>query len=732
MSTANPTSSTQTGVGRDRKVPSKLAETVPMIPKAAWPWVIGLAFLFIGVHTFYLERLTRIALGSPGLPETWGSWNDWPMPVRWLLTLRYGLPNTWNPNWSHIIIVPFVSLYFLSLKREEFLATPRKLYPPGLILVLMGMVGFAAGVYPIRNDMAQGYSVILSLTGIVLFMFGPRTMRYLWFPLFYLVFGIKVSDRIWFQVAQLFQGITATGSFYTLDFISLAMDYNVDYKGTTIEVIRKGASEPDPLNVAEACSGLRSLMAFLALGTAMAFLGARPVWQRLILLASILPVTILVNIARVTIMGLLTATGNKELAHGDFHTFIGMLMLVPAGGLFWLLGWILDQIFVPIETNKGKGRGGNPVSRLKSIVEPETRVTRSDVLAGLGLGIVLSLVGFSVYLGYFYSQRPGDIAANLPGWAVVLGVLIMIGLGVLTIRVVGKRSLNASGTGRVFGMCVVMGILATSWVAQGAVLRMTKTVLIKDSVPLRHELDALPVDLGDWLFVGRQPRLDASIEEELGTTQYITVQYEDLSWPENEPGRVIVLHVPYYTGTVDTVPHVPERCFTGAGLENLGKRTVELELNTTGYQRDQRPNANPDHWLAPSQLVGEARIPSARIPATLFRFGDPNPNALTKAQNVIYFFAANGRFLAGPDQVRLGGADASDRYSYYCKIEIRIPLVDDEQLAIERVESFLSAALPEIMACLPDWEEVREGTWPPQDVPTEDTPVNPDSSEPTE
>ena len=75
-------------------------------------------------------------------------------------------------------------------------------------------------------------------------------------------------------------------------------------------------------------------------------------------------------------------------------------------------------------------------------------------------------------------------------------------------------------------------------------------------------------------------------------------------------------------------------------------------------------------------------------------------------------FAANGKFLPGPDHVRAQGFDPRDKYAYYCKIEVQVPGASDPELVRQRAGDFLSAMLPEIMACLPDWTDVTEGRWP--------------------
>ena len=74
-------------------------------------------------------------------------------------------------------------------------------------------------------------------------------------------------------------------------------------RGVVIDIVYKGNPIEPSLDVAEACSGMRLLMAFLALGVAMAYLHFRPPWQRIILLISTIPIAILCNIIRVTITG---------------------------------------------------------------------------------------------------------------------------------------------------------------------------------------------------------------------------------------------------------------------------------------------------------------------------------------------------------------------------------------------------------------------------------------------
>ena len=87
-------------------------------------------------------------------------------------------------------------------------------------------------------------------------------------------------------------------------------------------------------------------MAFLALGVAMAYLHYRPIWQRIILLLSTIPIAILCNIVRVTITGFIYVLIDPKYAQGIYHDMLGMAMLPLAFGLYGLLAWFMSSLFV--------------------------------------------------------------------------------------------------------------------------------------------------------------------------------------------------------------------------------------------------------------------------------------------------------------------------------------------------------------------------------------------------
>jgi exosortase len=117
---------------------------------------------------------------------------------------------------------------------------------------------------------------------------------------------------------------------------------------------------PGTLNVEEACSGMRLMMAFVTLGVAMAYLGDRPLWQRIVMIACCVPIAVVCNTLRVTATGVIFILGDKptpwldwlgvshlgDLAKGTPHQALGILMLGVAFGLYALIGYVLKHLFI--------------------------------------------------------------------------------------------------------------------------------------------------------------------------------------------------------------------------------------------------------------------------------------------------------------------------------------------------------------------------------------------------
>jgi exosortase/archaeosortase family protein len=117
--------------------------------------------------------------------------------------------------------------------------------------------------------------------------------------------------------------------------------------GTKIVMLNKDL-QPRTLNVAEACAGMRSLMTFISVGSAIAFLSSRILWEKLVIAFSAVPIAIFCNMARISVQGLLDHYVSTEWSESFAHQFVGMMMLLPAFFMILGVGYLLDKMFIEV------------------------------------------------------------------------------------------------------------------------------------------------------------------------------------------------------------------------------------------------------------------------------------------------------------------------------------------------------------------------------------------------
>ncbi len=249
-----------------------------------------------------------------------------------------------DPNWSHGFIIPLFSLYLIYARREELLAAPRRTCLLGLPIMLGGIAGMILGFYPIGTYWICQLSMVITLFGLVLYLAGLKVMRLAWLPILYLALGMPIPDTLYGRIALPLQNLAAQGATTFLQICGVEMTATA----SRLDVVSLSGNV-HTLTVVEACSGIRSLIAYLALGVAWAYLEYRPVWQRVTLVAAAVPVAIAINVIRVTITSFMYVIDKPAWGQGFMHTFMGLAMLIPAIGLMWLLSWVLGRLFIEVE-----------------------------------------------------------------------------------------------------------------------------------------------------------------------------------------------------------------------------------------------------------------------------------------------------------------------------------------------------------------------------------------------
>jgi exosortase len=178
------------------------------------------------------------------------------------------------------------------------------------------------------------FSMLVVLGGIILFLLGKECFKTLLFPLAFLIFMIPIPsvlmDRITFPM-QLFASKVAARS---LDLIGIP----VLREGNIIQLANTS------LEVAEACSGIRSLISLLALSVVFAYFSQNTTWKRIVLVLSTFPIAIIANAARVTGTGILAHHYGDQVAQGFFHGFSGWILFVVAFACLFVFGSILSKL----------------------------------------------------------------------------------------------------------------------------------------------------------------------------------------------------------------------------------------------------------------------------------------------------------------------------------------------------------------------------------------------------
>lgn len=256
----------------------------------------------------------------------------------------------------------------------------------------------------------------------------------------------------------------------------------------------------------------------------------------------------------------------------------------------------------------------------------------------------------------------------------------------------------------------VVIVLIASTVGFRAAVSSLNLYLRKEPVPLRESLDTIPTKLGRWKRVGIDSRLGESMVESLGTRFYLDRQYAIDGNPAN---GVLSLHIAYYTGMVDAIPHVPERCWGAAGLNMVTQPAARLvPIDRSKWDLVSGPKNVSTGAIYPSAPVVDPvtrREESVFLPigdtemsVTVFQ-DEANPQFRLVGG---YLFIANARFTSSPYVVKTYAFDLSSRYSYYCKVQCSV-LIKESDHAVEKwtelTADILSELLPTLMRRLPDW-----------------------------
>jgi exosortase len=256
-------------------------------------------------------------------------WSLWPalasMADRW----------STDPRYAHGYLVPMFSLALLRMRRARLAGVKPTGSTWGLALIGLGAAVQLAGGY-FRHGTLEGLALLPYLGAIALLLGGWRAMEWGWPSIAFLAFMIPLPWRVENALGPPLQFIATSVSTYILQmlgFMAFAEGYVIQLNNARIGVV-------------EACSGLSMLMTFAALSTAAALVVKRPLLDRIVLVASSIPVALLANIARIILTGVLYDSAGAHVASKFYHDLAGWLMIPLALILYWLEIWILSRLLI--------------------------------------------------------------------------------------------------------------------------------------------------------------------------------------------------------------------------------------------------------------------------------------------------------------------------------------------------------------------------------------------------
>ena len=284
---------------------------------------IGLISVIIGLM-FMLFHMLGNTVANVGSRSAF----QW-MFARWKDTISFGA------DYSHGYFIPFVSLGVLWYKRKEIFSVGVHTDSRGLAVVIFALILHWLGAKMQQTHFSL-VSLVLLIWGIPFYLFGWELAKKLVFPCSYLIFCIPLNfmDIMAFPL-RMFSTKLATGMLNGIGISAVQI-------GTAIRSTVAGGFEFD---VADPCSGLRSLLAMTALTAVYAYFTQKTALKKWILFAASVPLAVVGNIARIVTVAVVAEAAGGKLALGIYHDYSGYILFTASITMMVVIGGLLNLEF---------------------------------------------------------------------------------------------------------------------------------------------------------------------------------------------------------------------------------------------------------------------------------------------------------------------------------------------------------------------------------------------------
>lgn len=228
------------------------------------------------------------------------------------------------PEYQHGFVIPLVSLYLVWARATDLQRTPFAPSWLGVAIVVGGLVVFLLGELSAIFVLVQ-YAFLITLVGLAVTVMGVRAASVIWAGLVYLVFMIPLPNFLLQNLSGVFQIWSSEigTAFLRLVGVSVYLEGNVIDLGSY------------KLQVVDACSGLRYLFPLMSFAFFCAYIFRGPLWQKLVIFVSSVPITIFMNSFRIAVTGVLVNRFGTGQAEGFLHYFEGWVIFVACIALLF-------------------------------------------------------------------------------------------------------------------------------------------------------------------------------------------------------------------------------------------------------------------------------------------------------------------------------------------------------------------------------------------------------------
>ncbi|NWF56385.1 MAG: EpsI family protein [Syntrophaceae bacterium] len=417
-------------------------------------------------------------------------------------------------DYNYGYLIPLVVLYLIWEKKGELAAKEAMPSWAGLIFLIPGILLFWIG------DLAgELYSLYLSswlvAAGILWMHIGWQKLKVIAFAIFIVLTMFPLPN---FLNVKLTFGLRLISSQLGVWLLHL-FGMSAYREGNIIDL---GFTQ---LQVVDACSGLRYLFPLLVMGILLAYFYRAALWNRIFLVVSTIPLTIVTNSLRIALTGIIHAYWGAEAAEGFFHGFSGWLIFMVT------LGVLLGEMKVLNYKEKLFGTGGwgkktSDVRRQTADGKPKTTDRKLETsaarLQASDLEKKTSRAGRKIFIAEFFKPSQFLVAALL------LGLTLGISAG----------------------------------------------VEFREKIPSSKPFNQFPLAVGAW--EGKRQYMEEKFIKELDLTDYVIVDYQNA-------GRPVNFYLAWYESQRKGESiHSPETCLPGSGWEFRQAGQAQVALEGTG------------------------------------------------------------------------------------------------------------------------------------------------------